>query len=163
MLKRKSRKFRPSLSVPRAHARRRAAAWAARTTEAQPNESDHGPGANRGRCLLSSALSCDPLGLAQSAKHIAAGELGEIAIAPAAAHQLDEQVRIIFDAIEPFREPRHAVIVRSDADIVAAGDTSDVLDVIGDNANIDGGTRIGLDPSGDACCYGRRISWVEGS
>ena len=56
----------------------------------------------------------------------------EILIAPAAADQLREQVRIHRDVRQAHRPLRVAVEVAAEADVLDARDVTDVLDVIGD-------------------------------
>ena len=70
--------------------------------------------------------------LAKHPQHIAAGELGEIGVAPAAADQFGEQQRIAVDAAKPGGRDLDAVEIAADADMIVAGDLGDVLDVIGD-------------------------------
>ena len=75
----------------------------------------------------------DRLGLAQHAQHVAAGELGEVLVAPAAADQLGEQQ---WDSPGRRQARRachaNAVEVAADPDMVVAGDLGDMLDMVGD-------------------------------
>jgi hypothetical protein len=60
-----------------------------------------------------SAPCGDALRLPQRAQQVPTGELAEIGIAPAAAHQFNEEVWIVFDAVEALREERRTDFVRA--------------------------------------------------
>lgn len=110
---------------------------------------------------LVSALGGDTLGLPQGAEQIAAGELGEVAIAPAAAHQFDEDERVIFNAVDAFREKIDAVEIAANADVIAPGDAGDMFNVIRDISDIDARARVGFAPGRNAGGDGGGIGWVQ--
>lgn len=112
----------------------------------------------RVRAALVSVGCGDAFCLAQRAEQIAASQLCQIGIAPAAARQFHKQGWLVFDTVEALWEERHAVEVRANADIVVARNFRDVLDVISDDAQINFRTRIGAGPRDQAFAYGCRIA-----
>ena len=110
----------------------------------------------------------DRFGAAHHAQHIAAGELGQIRVAPAAADQLGEQQGIAADAVHAGRRALDVdpVEVAAEADMVVARDLDDMLDMVGDQADV--GRRRADAPSPirraslSACpagrCRGRRAA-----
>ena len=68
----------------------------------------------------------------QNPEQIAAGKFFEVAVAPATANQLGEELREAAHVLEPFGLVGAAIEVAADADVIAAGDAGHVVDVIGD-------------------------------
>src|SRR5205823_13907884 len=74
----------------------------------------------------------DRLRLAHDAQHVRAGQACEVAIGPATANQLGEQVRVAGDVAQAIGLEDGPVEVSANADVLDAGDAGDVLDVIRD-------------------------------
>ena len=84
-----------------------------------------------------------------------------IGVAPAAPHQLDQERRVTVDAFHAFGQVRDAVIIGAEADIGAARDARDVLDMIGHIGRCNARRRIGGDPGVEARQSGGRIARIE--
>src|SRR5580692_7496575 len=73
------------------------------------------------RGLLRALRRRNVLAVGHDPQHVRAGHLRDVAVAPAAAHELDQQVRILVDALEATRRIGNAVEIRAEPDVVDAG------------------------------------------
>ena len=62
---------------------------------------------------------------------VAARELGEVLVAPAAPDELGEEPRVAGHVLEPLGPGVVAVVVAAEADVIDAGDLAHVVDVVG--------------------------------
>ena len=109
----------------------------------------------RRRTLALQALR-DLLGLCEDAQHVAARELLEVGVAPAAPRQLGEECRILRDVLEPDDGLGDAVEVAADADVIDARDLAHVLDRVRDVGDRRRRPRMRRAPGRDLGAHGRR-------
>src|SRR5687767_6096675 len=86
----------------------------------------------RGRRSLLFQTGRDRFSALEDAEQVLPGELAQIRLGPAAPRQLREQRRIRRDVLEPDRRVGDPVEVAADANVIGAGHTPDVIDVVRD-------------------------------
>src|SRR3984957_15827435 len=115
----------------------------------------------RPRCLLRAHRRRNVLAVGHDPQHVGPGELRDVAVAPAAAHELGQQVRILIDALETARRIGNAVEIRAESDMVDAGHLPDVIDMIGDLRERRLGLRMLVLPRRERCLGTFRLADVE--